>query len=300
MPTEPSNIRHLYREIPRHKDSFALISTAEAETVERAVVFVHGFNGSARSTWTDFVSLIDSVEERSWWERSDVFFFHYRMASVFRQVSRNATTLLDFLEQIFPAPPPELFQSYSVSLRSQQRYRYLTLVGHSEGGLLLRKAIVEAAGYDDRLEEYRVSATRSTDAEPAAEGILVAELRLFAPAIGGEALTGLRGVLANSPVISPFLTVSAAKTSMAPASSPVNITRAQTEHYSKFLRMPCFRAHILWADNDSIILAEKYLRDRACRNISPLTNHVSVCKPSLLYLLPVHFVERGVVNGRCS
>jgi pimeloyl-ACP methyl ester carboxylesterase len=300
MPEDLSKIRHLHSYIPGFKNSFALISTAKPDLVDRAVVFVHGFNGSARSTWTDFISLIDSVDNRSWWDHSDIYFFHYRWASVFRQVSRNALSLLNFLEAIFPQPPPELFPASSDALPTQHAYKHLALVGHSEGGLLTRKIILDVAGDDDRLEKYRRSPTRATDPEPQPEGLLVADLRLFAPAIAGEALTGFLGILASSPIVAPVLHVSAAKTSMASPSSPVVTTRQNTEYYSEFLSMPCFRAHILWADNDHVVLSEKYLRDRACKNLRPLTDHSSVCKPSLLYLLPVHFVEKGVVDGKCN
>jgi pimeloyl-ACP methyl ester carboxylesterase len=300
MPEDPPAIRHLRSDIPGFKDSFALISTAKAAEVDRAVVFVHGFNGSARATWADFISLIDTIDPRSWWDRSDIYFFHYRWASIFRQVSRNALSLLSFLETIFPQPPPEVFRSPDVSLRPQHKYKYLTLVGHSEGGLLSRKVILEVAGNDDRLETYRRSPTRVNDPEPQPEGIEVADLRLFAPAIAGEALTGILGIISGSSIVAPLLKVSAAKTSMASPSSPIVTTRQNTEYYSEFLSMPCFRAHILWADNDEVVLSEKYLRDKSCKNLRPLTDHSSVCKPSLLYLLPVHFVEKGVVDGKCN
>ena len=298
MSQYPSPVRHLRTSIPGHKDSFALIATPQADPVERAVVFVHGFNGSAGGTWTDFISLIDSMANRTWWEQSDVYFFDYHWASVFRQVGRNTTTLLGFLDDIFPNPPMELFSTPEVKLREQCEYKELMLVGHSEGGLLLRKAIVATAGDDDRLEAYRIDPARATKPEPAPEGIEVAELRLFAPAIGGEALTGFKGIVAST--FARFLHVSAAKTSMASPSSPVVTAREHTEHYANFLQLPCFRAHILWADDDDVVLSEKYLHDKTCRNVRPGTDHVSVCKPSLLYLLPVHFVEKGVVNGKCN
>ena len=73
--------------------------------MERAVVFVHGFNGSARGTWTDFLSLVDDSQAcGSWWEAADLYFYHYEWDSVFRQLTNNALKIFKFIEEIFPEP----------------------------------------------------------------------------------------------------------------------------------------------------------------------------------------------------
>jgi len=124
-------------------------------------------------------------------------------------------------------------------------------------------------------------------------------MRLFAPALGGEMLTGLIGIIATLPVISNFLVSSAAKVGMSPASAAVTEARRQTVRYAEITGYECFSAHILWAEKDRIIHAEKYEHDLQCINFPPGTNHVSVCKPTLKYPLPLDFVEAGVEHNAC-
>ena len=77
-------VQHTYLTLPNQGKSFMLISDAPEADVKRAVVFIHGFNGSARGTWTDFLSLVDDPQACSvWWEAADLFFYHYQWDSVF-------------------------------------------------------------------------------------------------------------------------------------------------------------------------------------------------------------------------
>ena len=45
-------IRHTKVSLPHYNKSFALLSDAAEGEVKRAVIFIHGFNGSSRGTWT--------------------------------------------------------------------------------------------------------------------------------------------------------------------------------------------------------------------------------------------------------
>ena len=46
-------VQHTYLTLPNQGKCFTLLSGAPEAQVERAVVFVHGFNGTARGTWAD-------------------------------------------------------------------------------------------------------------------------------------------------------------------------------------------------------------------------------------------------------
>jgi len=75
---------HLRADVPDHPNSFALLSTASAKDVKRAVFFVHGYIGGARSTWADFVSLVDDDwYSTNWRQSADLFFYEYFWSSVF-------------------------------------------------------------------------------------------------------------------------------------------------------------------------------------------------------------------------
>ena len=300
MPSPEPRVRHVLTAIPEYKKSFALLSGCAEKDIERAVIFVHGLDGSARATWADFLSLIDNQRTASqWWEASDLYFYHYRWDSIFRQVPENAMALWNFAHRIFRAPETLLSTSGN-AVRPGFEYKKLVLVGHSEGGLLVRKIILEDASQDGRLEDYEEARHDGQTPEPAPQGLLMAELRLFAPAIAGELLSGMFGILASAPAISHFLGASAARKSLQSASSPVAVGREYTDRYARYLKMPCFRAHILWAGKDRVVTAEKYEKDLACNNRPMHTTHTTVCKPTSKFLLPIGFVEHGVKGGKCG
>ena len=298
--TNPSRFPHVLSGVPGFKRSFAYLSSANPSDVHRAIVFVHGFSGSARSTWSDFFSLVDDEQTSQWWETADLYFFDYWWDSIFKRIPKNTNTFERFLEYVFPRPPQQLFEAADITLRPALEYKHLTLVGHSEGGLIVRKVILNVADSDTRLDKYmrdRIVTPMMT--EPGPEGIEVAQLRLFAPALGGESITGPLGIITHCAVIAPFLRAIAAKSGMAETSSSVTTPRSSTDRYTDHLAMECFRAHILWADNDAIVNGERYRKDPECKNLPPGTNHRTVCKPTKLYQRPLKFVESGVINGKC-
>ncbi|HEX7359596.1 MAG TPA: hypothetical protein VF283_03805 [Bryobacteraceae bacterium] len=292
---------HVFASVPGWKRSFALLSEAAADEVTRAVVFVHGYSGKARSTWTDFLSLVDDDRIAGlWWETSDLFFYDYFWRSMFRRVGENALDLFHFVHDVFPKPPQALFDGGGTSIRRDFSYRELTLVGHSEGGVLIRKIILHAADRNAPLVAWRRTPEASRPAVlPKPDGILVANVRLFAPALGGEALAGMMGVIASLPIISSALHASAAKLDLAPGATAITSARRYTDEWSKAVDLECFKAHIVWAAHDFVVDPEKYLDDLQCTRSPKGTDHASVCKPTRQYPFPVTFVERGVEYDKC-
>ena len=294
-------VRHVRVVFPGYEGCFALLSGATGPNVKRAVIFVHGFAGSAKTTFADFLSLVDDDETADrWWESADLYFYHYHLDSIFRKVPENKIRLANFIDQIYPEPPQQMFAAGAAVLRNDFKYEDLVLVGHSEGGLLLRKVIVDVADSDERIENYKFGLRfGQTAAEPEPRGLEKASMRLFAPAIGGESVTGILGLLCNLPVISLVPKLAGAKVTMNAQATSVSVPRSATDEYTDYLKMPCFRAHILWADRDQIVVAEKYRRDSECRNRPLGSSHTSVCKPKRNYLLPIKFVQNGVRDGKC-
>ena len=301
MTPNPIRLRHVWTPITNQKKSFALMSAANASSIERAVVFVHGFSGNAKTTWSDFLSLVDDdATATRWWENADLYFYHYYWNSIFQRIGYNSDQLFKFLNRIFPQPEPGFFQTAEMSLRPGFQYKELTLVGHSEGGLLLRKVVLEAANRERALQNYvRSKASNPAAVQPNPTGLLVAQLRLFAPAIGGEALSGLLGVISSLPVISSVLRSSSAKQGLGATAEPVRAARDYTNYWAQQVTMECFQADILWAEHDSIVDREKYQFDHHCTNSPPGTDHSSVCKPKKDYLLPIEFAEKGVNSASC-
>jgi pimeloyl-ACP methyl ester carboxylesterase len=292
-------IQHTYLTLPQHGKCFALLSKAADADVRRAVIFIHGFNGNARGTWTDFLSLVDDPAASGvWWEAADLFFFHYQWDSVFRQLTNNTLKIYKFIEDVFPKP--ELIGRAHAYRSESFEYEELVLVGHSEGGLLLRKVIVEAAERDTAIPDFMRDSKYEKQIQPTPEGMLKAKLRLFAPALGGDMQSGLAGILASLPVVSHALSSSAAKKGMDQGSPSVTEARRRTDRYAEDIWFDCFRAHIIWAEKDSIINSEKYAEDKQCHNFPSGSSHTSVCKPTLTYPLPLAFVEEGVDRYECK
>ena len=292
-------IQHSYIALPKHSKCFVLLSDAHESDVKRAVVFIHGFNGSAKGTWTDFMSLVDDPQaSTNWWEAADLFFFDYQSDSVFRQLTNNTLKIYKFIEEIFPKPEI-IGRAYAYRSESFE-YDELFLVGHSEGGLLLRRVIVEAAQRDTTIGTFMRDSRYAEISQPAAAGMLKAKMRLFAPALGGDMQSGLVGVLASLPVVSNALSASAAKKGMDQGAPSVTEARKRTDRYAEYLWFDCFRAHIIWAEKDSIINSEKYTEDRQCHNFPTGTTHTGICKPTLIYPLPLNFVEEGVDRYECQ
>ena len=176
-------------------NSFALLS--DDSGVEGAVVFVHGFLGDPHDTFYAFQDMVMShLTAATFWNKRDLFFFTY--PSFRNGIETSARSLLDFLTLIFPKAPNSLTsmtRSGSVPASLQfldlpaRTYSGLVMVGHSEGGMVIRKAAV-------------IAETRSNP-------ISKAKVVLFAPAISGVNPAGFKGMLLQlSPanwVALPFL-----------------------------------------------------------------------------------------------
>jgi pimeloyl-ACP methyl ester carboxylesterase len=272
----------------------AFLSSANPNDVNRALFFVHGFAGKATTTWADFLSLADDRAESDWWQYSDLFFYDYHRASIREQIPDNARDLFKFLERMFLDPPFELFNRPEADLALRPKgfgYSEMYLVGHSEGGLLSRHAILHAAEKDSRLDEYLKAPPPKEEPEP--KGLLKAKLRLFAPAISGTIFTGILGLIARLPVMEMgAAAVSPAKEGLKVDAPPVSIARNETKEKALSFKMECFRAHIMWARKDWVVHKVKYPTDEECE--AARTKHTTVCKPNRAFRLPLKFVQEGV------
>lgn len=251
-------------------------------TASRLIVFVHGFGGSAISTWKNFA---DYHRLGPWWMASDLLFVGYDsrrdgIKGVADRLRRN-------LPRFYPTPfqPAMTLDGISVREDTTSPYQELIVVGHSLGGLIVRHALVEEA------DEW-INAGRTT-AKPL---LLDSALRLFSPASAGFRAAGLFGAARASgfwPAVDIYLRRSSAYTDMQPGSPMLVDTRARTERLvEKEPDTGALRARILWASPDQVVIEGKYDSDVLSRSVDG-KSHRSVCKPSIDYLVPWQFVERG-------
>ena len=274
--------------IPGFGGSFAWLKAIDevddaAVAIEDAAVFVHGFGGDPFYTWALFQ---DMVDRDSAWDRTDVYFFAYD--SVGNRIRTSANRLVEFVDQTCSGTSPGIVGPgpRRIIRREGSPYRALTLVGHSEGGLVIRNAVVELI--TDIALGRESSSHLMTDAA----------VRLFAPAIAGASLAGWLGAAQGFPGLHALIRArtgaSAAYKDMQEHSTVVTQTRQRTVDLERdpATNYAALTADILWADNDKVVTMARYPHDREA--IEPNKKHGQVCKPGLEYDRPMEVVLRGV------
>lgn len=261
----------------------AVVATA---TPRRLIVFIHGWRGDAWSTWGEF----GRPPAEDWWAESDLLFVNYDSTS--ESVVATADRIRARIGDFYPLPNRSMLERDGYLARADitSPYHELILVGHSLGGLVARRALVDA------LEEWRTDHF-SDDLRPA---ILDAKLRLFSPASAGFQPRGALGALKAAPlwwVAEIFLSRGGAYLDLLPGSDTLISTRLRTERWGvNDARAASLAAEILWANPEKVVATEKYDTDARTRTIDR-TDHGSVCKPSMTYDHPYRFVRTGRIDA---
>lgn len=246
------------------------------DIVRRLIVFVHGFNGRAVSTWADFPT---SGANSDWWRTSDLLFFGYD--SLREDISGVAYRLRTRIEGYFPRPRIEVMEVEGTTARTNtySPYEELILVGHSLGGLILRRAICDAA---IRLTQ---------EGEPSV--LTGGKLCLFSPAIAGFRAAGFLGSMRATSVwkaLEIFLRRSSAYSDLQEGSQIINSTRKRTTTLARQRSdLTALRASIVWANPDNVVLSERYSTDYV-DGAWDGTTHTTVCKPKRHFEKPRLFV----------
>jgi hypothetical protein len=284
MPPAPDPLAHS----PRHlSDPEGWVLYLSHSQPERLVVFVHGFWGGVLKTWQHFP---EGGLTRGWWRASDMLFVGYPSGS--ENITGTAYRLCQQLPRFFPDLPQGLLEEGGVSPRppSTMSYSELLLVGHSLGGVVLRRALCEAA--HSWLEQCKV------DVQAPRPPLLRAKIRLFSPASAGFRPSGRLGQVKAMPLLWLLgrikLQGSSAFNDLHEGSQILTDTRKRTEEFISQQpdELCALRAHVLWANPENIVVTERYTTDYSSCSADN-TNHLSVCKPDDIYQIPWRFVETG-------
>jgi pimeloyl-ACP methyl ester carboxylesterase len=245
------------------------------------LVFVHGFAGHPGRTWRK----IQDFLTEDWWQESDLFFFGY--ASVKEPIQSTAARLAKLLRRLLEDPPDDLFADPRLR-RSGTEYEELTLVGHSQGGLVVRQAVLDALW----------DVCQGGKPGPLESSVAAARLRLFAPAILGAQVSGLKGIILHSIGPGTFIRIlthgSPSYLDLQPKSALLESVRRSTESFSKtHTHISAFKASVAWADRESVVATgPPWLCDPAAITI-PGTDHQTVCKAKGSDDAVMTFVERS-------
>lgn len=256
----------------------------------RLVVFVHGFRGQAVGSWQHFP---DGGAERDWWQQSDLLFVDYPSSKDNPQAT--AGRLRRHLPDFYPDLPTQLLEVGRVRVReaADTPYEELLLVGHSLGGVIVRRALCETA--EAWLDDLK---TNPSAPKPR---LLDAQVRLFSPASAGFRAAGFLGMVQASSfwkAVNMQLRRSSAYTELQPHSDFLSKTQERTEALvtDSGSEFGSLKAHIAWANPDNVVLPERYETDHKPDEPVDGTTHSSVCKPTVRYELPWTFVETGRIR----
>ena len=278
-PYDASHMPHIDSLFPHDLAQHALVSLQPAR---RLIVFIHGWRGDATETWGEFV---DPPAE-DWWDEADLLFVQYD--STAETVLATADRVRERFRDFYPTPSELMVvcEGYAVREDWQRPYDELVLVGHSLGGLVARRVVVDA------LDEWKSEGY----APDKRAGILDARLRLFSPASGGFLPRGILGALNAAPlwwVVEMFLRRGGAYLDMQPGSETLRTTQAYTEAYGVGdPNASALAASLLWANPEKVVATVRYATDARTRTADG-TDHRSVCKPTDEYDLPYRFVRTG-------
>lgn len=280
-----AHFAHCYVDLDHPLAPTAVVSTSRAR---RLIVFVHGWGGGAYDSWGDFD---DPPADDPWWQESDLVFVEYPSRG--ETVLAAADRVRHHLSAFYPRPYRGMLVLGDLAVRedTSSPYEELILVGHSMGGLVLRRVLI------DELEEWQFQGSH-LETRP---GVLDASLRLFSPASAGFIPRGRLGIaFAAIPALDRFLRAGVGYTDLQPTSAVIRETRRRTErHDTRVGDASALAGHLLWANPEEIVITEKYDTDAISRTVDPSLHpigkvvHEEVCKPRVGYDLPYRFVATG-------
>lgn len=315
---------HTLNSLPVGQDGFSLLSGSSAPPT--AIIFVHGWGGSAQGTWADFPRLLDTeFSTDDWWSGSDLFFYQYPESRT-APLAVSAAKFGRFLGMVFPRPDQRLFDvdpefgefydliARAAALRSKDfRYQNIVLVGHSEGAVIIRRSLIEAykdvresggipsggSGLDTLVGTKSEQLGKIEDEFFAKYPTMGAKLVLFAPAHHGANVAGWAGALLSllsasrylGRVIDAIRGHSSADYDLTPNSPFLAQLREDTERFaSSFPSPPSLIARSYFGEADRIVCIGEYRTDHSSILV-PGKNHTSICKPNLSYPAPFKYVS---------
>jgi alpha-beta hydrolase superfamily lysophospholipase len=281
MPTPLEFSRYPLNDVPSFQSAF--LQVRNEVPCRRLVVFMHGFGGNCVSTWKHFEN---AHKMDPWWMDADLLFLGY--TSTKRDPQGVAYALKNLLPQVYPQLPASWVARAGRSVNGEAQYEELYLVGHSLGGVIVRRAIATAT------EEWEKG-----DLAELPRWLADARLRLFAPATGGfdpaRSLGALRAALPTWAAIAIKSQSRALQDLWDPESELLSGTHAETVRLAD--SHPSIAALVsvtLWADDDAVVRRLDYGDD--VHHWQPGVSHKKVCKPNETNRHPLQLVATGAID----
>jgi pimeloyl-ACP methyl ester carboxylesterase len=277
----------IYHFLKRHID-YRTYAAWSRDPTGKALIFIHGFNGSANATWNDFYGLYGNFPEFSGY---DLFFYQYDSMNV--QANNVAVNFYHLIDELYKHPnnsittcfPPPRNKSRTADRqdaitlpdREGLTYSKIVIVAHSLGAVVTRRALLFAK--KDRREWVDLTS-----------------MILFAPAhMGARAIPHLRSLLFPWPL--KFLAgliefKLASLDDLMPHSDTLNDILAETKELKiKGEHQFTIAKSVVWAGKELIVYNANFLDDP-----NPIEfedkDHINVCKSSPEFLRPIEEIKK--------
>lgn len=251
-----------------------------------AVVFVHGFGGSALGTWHDFARLL-SMEPRA--SDLDLIFFGYESRT--RQLAFCAFVFQRFLDALLLKPSREIANpSLPDGVRRRDvhhRYSHVILCGHSLGAVVVRRALLDArsaSGLKPLLSRVSIVLFAPADLGSMATGLIQYGLSGVGFSFGPMQLTGTllsAWYRRRWPILDDLEPGSAA------------LSRLERDAMAALSEDPSaaryLQAVVLHAEGDKVVKQNRFAHDGP-PDFALGADHRSVCKPGPGYTKPLTFL----------
>ncbi len=247
---------------------------AAAECHGDAVLFIHGFNGSAVQTWMDFEKLLPDSEKC---RHHDFLFFGYD--GLRSDLTASAGIFRDFLTRLFESPSAVLQDAIPAAAKRPDNFAYksLLIVGHSLGAVLARRALLDATLMHSSWPNH-------------------CRLCLFAPAHQGAVVVALVvGATAIWPILSPFTALvrfqSPLIDQLSKGSDILKQLQDETIEATKGGANPhLIASRVLIAQYERVVDNKRFANDPPAITLVS-TSHIDICKPNSDYLDPLMHIE---------
>jgi pimeloyl-ACP methyl ester carboxylesterase len=249
----------------------------------RAILFIHGWNGGAGSTWESFPEFACTMPELS---AADVFFLEY--PTLQSQVPFCAARVRNFFTDLVGSPADRIINPSLPSSASQRSptfaYQKIIVVAHSMGAVVARRAILDLdqsspAGFTNgELEKFKLLFFAPAHSGSAIPLLIGAGLGLdflpgakFLGTLARDWFQSLRDLEEGSPFLRKL------------ADDCKRIREGRTEHNAPIGHI---RAIVYHAQHDRVVSQNDFDNDPP---FQPVMNkgHRTICKPNKAYLNPV-------------
>lgn len=238
----------------------------------KAIIFVHGFQGEALDTWTDFPTLLTEDARLT---GVDLIFYGYD--GLYTQAGVSSLMFLQFLEQLFTAPNSLLGKA--LQPRHNFTYSSVVIAAHSLGAVVTRRALLDAEADGSAW----IDKVRLVFFAPAHSGAYAAVLASAYLSSQDWWLGKIAGAAAayNLPLLED----------LKPGSVVLAALDADTR---KALQAKPKAGHlvahtVVWADDDKVVINHRFGGDPRAKLIRG-SDHRRVCKPLNDFRDPVDYL----------